>query len=402
VAGLGLVLGGVAATDTYAGRLLRLWGPDVEDYRSLPTRPVGAGAAVRVEERLDPDWMRSGRLRYRGRLISHPAALNRLLEENGTTAFLILAGGRLVDERYYGGRNRGSLFKSFSITKSILSAAFGIAAGEGLISPRDPVGRFVGDAEGRLAALPLQHLLDNTAGFFYERGNLPWMQQPRMYYTTDARAYVPRAAARFEHEPGTRYVGEDLSPLLLGIALEAEIRRRYPGMTLSDYVSSRLWRPLGAGYPALFTLDHAGDGLEKVESGFTARAIDLARFGQLYLNGGAMNGRQVVPAEWVRASTTPPARDRPNSFPHGFHRNLSWGHYRPGQVRSDFFANGHFGQRIYVSPDKELVIVRLGSESGNVDWTELLAAIAAAWAPPVQAAGPPPQDSQGRQNLRSP
>lgn len=379
-----LITGGVAATDTYAGRLLRLWGPDVEDYRRLPTRPVAAGTPLPLAERFDREWMRRAAFRYRDRPLRDGPSFDRFLAENRTTAFLILADGVLVDERYYAGNARGSLFKSFSITKSILSAAIGIAEAEGLISARDPLGRYLPNLDAPLASLPLQHLLDNTAGFHYERGNLPWMQQPRMYYTTDARTYVRKAAKRFEHRPGTRYVGEDLSPLLLGAALERAIRRRHPRATLSDYVSRRLWQPLGAQYPAFFTLDRAGDGLEKVESGFTARAVDLARFGQLFLNGGAYSGRRIVPASWVGASTTAPARGEPNAFPHGFHRNLWWGRYRPGALRADFFANGHFGQRIYISPDKRLVLVRLGSGSGNVDWTEFLASIASAWQAPPQ------------------
>ena len=372
--------GGIAVTDTYAGRLLRLWGPDSEDYRSLPTREVLAGRPSPLPERRDGEWPRRIGLAYRGSDLSTSADLDRFLASNGTTAFLVLENGILVDERYYGGKDRRSMVKTFSITKSLLSAVFGIAESEGLISPSDPLGRYLDGLDGPIAALPLQHLLDNTAGFAYERGNLPWKQQPRMYYTTDARSYV-QGAARFEYPPGSHYVGEDLSPLLLGAALERALRRRYPGLTLSEYVSLRLWKPLGAQYRALFTLDRAEDGLEKVESGFTARAIDLARFGQMYLEGGTYGGRRIVPSQWVAESTTAPQRARPNAFPHGFHRNLWWGRYRPDQRRPDFFANGHFGQRIYVSPDRRLVIVRLGSSGGGVDWTDFLAGIAGAWKP---------------------
>ena len=380
--GVTAAAGGAAMTDTYTGRLLRLWRPDVEDYRSLPTRGVPAGAAGPLRQQLDREWMRRISLVYRDNDLRSPAALDAYLEANGTTAFLILADGVLVDERYYGGHRRDSLFKSFSMTKSLLSAVFGIAQAEGLISAGDPLGRHLDGLEEELARLPLQHLLDNTAGFAYERGNLPWKQQPRMYYTTDVRSYV-RTAARFEHRPGTRYVGEDLSPLLLGAALEQAVRRRHPGATLSSYISQRLWQPMGAGWPALITLDREGDGLEKMESGFTARALDLARFGQLYLDGGRAGPRQVVPAAWVAASVAPPARERPNAFPHGFHRNLWWGHYQPGRTRTDFYANGHFGQRIYISPDKRLVLVRLGEAGGRVDWTAFLAQVATLWPAPV-------------------
>lgn len=370
-----LCVAAVAATDTYAGRLLRLFGPDVEDYRHLPTRSIAAAAqASPLPSRPDLDWPKRIGLVWDGADLRPPGALDRLLAENDTTAFLIMADGVLVDERYYGGHGRTSLFKSFSITKSVLSALFGIAQAEGLIAADEPLGRHLAGLRPDLASLRLQHLLDNTACLAYRRGNLPWKQQPRMYYTTDVRAYL-RAAARIEQRPGSCYVGEDLSPLLVGAALERALRRRYPRATLSDYLSARLWRPMGAAYPALMTLDRSGDGMEKVESGLAARAVDLARFGQLYLE----KGRGIVPAGWVQVSTTPPAAGSPNGFPHGFHRNFWWGRYQPGFTSSDFFANGHFGQRIYVSPDRRLVLVRLGAGSGEVDWTRFLAAIAAKW-----------------------
>lgn len=79
------------------------------------------------------------------------------------------------------------------------------------------------------------------------------------------------------------------------------------------------------------------------------------------------------------ASITAPPKGSPNRFVEGFHRKLWWGSFRPGRLRDDFYANGHFGQRIYIAPDKSLVIVRLGREAGEITWTAFCAAIADAW-----------------------
>jgi CubicO group peptidase (beta-lactamase class C family) len=121
--------------------------------------------------------------------------------------------------------------------------------------------------------------------------------------------------------------------------------------------------------------------MEKVESGFVARAIDLARFGQLYLDNGQAHGRQIVPADWVAKSRTAPPDGVPNRFvdADGHYRNLWWGAPRRAGQTQRFYANGHFGQRIFVDPDKKLVIVRLGSDSGDVDWTAMLGKIADGW-----------------------
>lgn len=370
-------------TTTYLGRFVTMQAPDVEDYRSLPGRPVAnAGNTTPMPQSINPEWMRATALVHGGKSIDSPEKLDALLRDNGTTAFIVVADGKVIDERYYQGHRRDSMFKCFSISKSVLSALFGIAEAEGKIAASDRVGAHVtGIGDEALAAMPLEFPLDNLSGFEYGRGFAPWKQQPRMYYTTDVRDYVTHAD--FAHPPGTHFVAEDLSPLLVGVALESALRKYDPEATIADYTSQRLWQPMGAEYPARWVLDRADDGIEKTESGLVARAIDFARFGQLYLDRGRANGQQIVPAAWVDASVTAPAKGSPNLFVEGFHRKLWWGNFRPGRKQDDFYANGHFGQRIYVSPDKALVIVRMGNDGGNIDWTAFLATIADAWATPV-------------------
>lgn len=378
----------LAGCGTYAGRLVRLRQIDVEDYRSLPSRAIAAAAhpsPLPVE--IDRAWVARVPFDAAGRRIDSEAALDVFLSTHGTTAFLILHDGELVDERYYQGHHRDSLFKSFSISKSILSALVGIAATDGVLRMDDPVGEHLDLAHNpALAAITLEQLADNVSGLRYRRGNAPWKDQPRMYYTTDVRGFVARS--KVITTPGTRFEAEELSPLLLGHALERALQRNDRAMTLSRYAETRLWQPMGAEYGALWNLDRADDGLEKTESGFVARAIDFARFGLLYLNDGKVGGRTIVAREWVRDTTTPPSATAPNRFDDGFHRRLWWGRAARDGERPDFYANGHFGQRIYVSPSNQLVLVRLGNASANVNWTVVLGRIAEHWSPKGAAAEP--------------
>ena len=144
-------------------------------------------------------------------------------------------------------------------------------------------------------------------------------------------------------------------------------------MTISEYLEDRIWHPLGAEYAALWNLDHDGDGLEKTESGFTARAIDLAKFGQLYLQRGRVADRQLVPESWVRQSTTiDRSSNPPNAWELDFYTHLWWGVETGRGQPNDFYANGHFGQRIYVSPSADMVLVRTGSRGGGVRWARFL------------------------------
>jgi CubicO group peptidase (beta-lactamase class C family) len=228
-----------------------------------------------------------------------------------------------------------------------------------------------------VAALTVEQLADNVSGFRYRRGNAPWKEQPRMYYTADVRGFLARS--NVVRAPGTKFEAEELSPLLLGYVLERALQRKDRTMTLSRYAEERLWQPMGAAYGALWNVDRGEGGLEKTESGFVARAVDLARFGLLYLHEGRAGSRQVIPAEWVTATTTPPPPGAPNRFDDGFHRKLWWGAFREGRTLPDVYANGHFGQRIYISPDKRLVLVRLGNDSAGVNWTALLGRIAEGW-----------------------
>ncbi|HYC92021.1 MAG TPA: serine hydrolase [Thermoanaerobaculia bacterium] len=376
---LPLTLLAALGCSTYVRRLVLLRQIDVEDYRALPSRPIApAERPLPLPAAPDGAWITRMPLAVQDGRLTTEAELDAFMSGHGTTALLVVHNGRLVDERYYQGHTRDSLFKSFSISKSVLSALVGVAEAEGLLSRGDTAGMHVPLKDNpAVAALTVEQLADNVSGFLYRRGNAPWKEQPRMYYTPDVRGFLERA--KLVRPPGTKFEAEELSPLLLGYVLERALRRKDPAMTLSRYAQERLWQPMGAAYGALWNVDRGDAGLEKTESGFVARAVDLARFGLLYLNAGQAGSRQVIPAGWVAATTTPPPAGAPNRFDDGFHRKLWWGAFREGRTRPDFYANGHFGQRIYVSPDKRLVLVRLGNDSAGVNWTGLLGRIADGW-----------------------
>jgi hypothetical protein len=103
-----VALSATACTDTYLGRMLALRGVDVEDYRRLPSRPVAnAPGSSPLPTALDPAWM----TRVLPDELASAQRFDAFAERHGTTAFLILADGRLVDERYYGGAGRDSVQK---------------------------------------------------------------------------------------------------------------------------------------------------------------------------------------------------------------------------------------------------------------------------------------------------
>ncbi len=329
---------------------------DVGDQYRFPSRPIPA----REEPSLLPTDM----------AIDLPApagargGLDGFLRRTDTTAFLVVHDDRLVYERYYGGAERSTLQTSFSVAKSFLSTLVGIAIDEGLIgSIDDPVTDYVpevAERDPRFRRITLRHLLSMSSGLRYEEQAipiLPWGDDVDTYYGTDLRD-LALSATEVEGPPGTEWVYNNYNPLLLGLVLE-----RASGMTVSDFMATRLWQPLGAEFDATWSLDSEASGFEKLESGLNIAPVDYARFGQLFLHGGAWNGERILSEDWVRSATDAEA----TTDPAGFYQHFWWiDTERPER----FFALGNFGQYVYVAPDAETVIVRNGSDWGivNDEW----------------------------------
>jgi CubicO group peptidase (beta-lactamase class C family) len=117
-----------------------------------------------------------------------------------------------------------------------------------------------------------------------------------------------------------------------------------------------------------------------METGVNARAIDFARFGMLFLRNGEWNGRQVIDRAWVEQSTRPWAPPDASYYPPSFatvpgraHYGLMWWGYARPDGTYDYAAEGDKGQYIYVSPSRDLVIVRFGTDFGqaNHEWINL-------------------------------
>jgi CubicO group peptidase (beta-lactamase class C family) len=123
---------------------------------------------------------------------------------------------------------------------------------------------------------------------------------------------------------------------------------------------------MGAEADASWSLDSEG-GFEKSESGINARAIDFARFGLLMLREGRRDGEQVVPAKWVQEATAlDSARDPVDRYQYWWWIDTE----RPGR----YYAAGNKGQYVYVAPDKDAVVVRMGRDFGVEfdDWRRIL------------------------------
>lgn len=369
---LGLVYA-VAWTATDRSGIARavVWGDaDVDDYRRFPSRVVPASGAAFVYEKAEgyPDGLPSPVVLARG------MGLDALLAGSDTTAFLVIKDDRLIYERYFNGSSHDAMQTSFSVAKSFNSAMLGAALAEGAIaSIDDPVTKYLPELlerDPRFAAIAIRHLVTMSSGLHYEEHGLPWSDDALTYYDTDLRGLALRRA-RVEEEPGRRFHYNNYNPLLFGMILE-----RATGRRVADYLSEKIWKPVGAEADATWSIDSREHGFEKMESGINARAIDFAKLGSLYLHRGAFNGRQILPAEWIDASTAP-ALPTGFSFSSGYGR-WWWTHEADG-LGHYYSARGNKGQFVFVFPSKGLVVTRHGRDYGGVDWSGVAEAVARAF-----------------------
>jgi CubicO group peptidase (beta-lactamase class C family) len=293
------------------------------------------------------------------------------LEETNTTAFIVLHGDELLYEAYFNGSSREATQTSFSVAKSFASTLIGIAIDEGYVaSLADPVTAYVPELlerDERFADITIRHLLTMTSGLRYRESRYlwgePWDDPTTTYYSPDLRSAALRS--NIEEAPGTRFLYNNYNPLLIGMVLE-----RATGMPVAEYLETRLWQPMGAEADGSWSLDSERSGFEKMESGINGRAIDFAKFGWIFLNEGRNGEQQVVPAAWVEEAT----RVDTTTDPVAEYQYFWW----VDEERNAYYAEGKYCQFIYVYPDAELVLLRMGRDCGDTYWTGLLGDLAQA------------------------
>jgi CubicO group peptidase (beta-lactamase class C family) len=369
-----VVAGYLSAPHFYLTRTIYWRGSDYKDLEKFPARTIHNAPPTFPLDQLPADNPYASQIEAIGNRSTNGSLVN-YLESSGTTAFLMVRDDELLYERYFNGYDERSVNTSFSMAKSFASALVGIAIDEGHIESVDePITNYLPELLERdehFRSITIRHLLTMSSGIKYEEGgDLPWSEEAddtKTYYATDLRE-LALENCRIEGEAGEYFEYNNYNPLLVGMILE-----RATGRSVSQYLQEKLWKPLGMEANGSWSLDSKNSGFEKMESGVNARARDFARFGMLFAKEGSWEGRQLISREWVEESTRPDAITDPLleyqyfwwvDTPHG---------------RNHFSARGNYGQYVYVAPEKDLVIVRLGKEEGERGyeyWIELFEELA--------------------------
>ena len=285
-------------------------------------------------------------------------------------SLLVVKNGYLVAERYFNGAHMNQAFDNASVTKSLTSALAGIALRDNLLTSVDQkMFEFFPEIDwqqldARKSTITLRQMLQMRSGY-------PWEEfdgyLDRLIGTAeriDLAAEFPLVA-----DPGTRFGYSNLTAHLVGV-----IVARAANESLRSFAQRSLFDPLGisvASWPTDADGYHYGSGA----TWFTAR--DMARFGQLYLDGGQYGGAQLVPAEWVQDSWASHSQTTYNGDILNAITQLEYGYlWWSGTAgpRRFHFAWGHGGQMICVIPELDMVIVTtatgLGGQFGREAWRQ--------------------------------
>ncbi|MDR2679755.1 MAG: beta-lactamase family protein, partial [Tannerella sp.] len=327
----------------YIRRALIHFTPKIDQYPVFENRIVKAG---------DPrPWPVS---EYYNKL-SIPGKYLKDFDKYGTVAYAIIQNGELLFEQYWEDYSPRSHSNSFSMAKSIISFAVGCAIDDGAINHIDqPVSDFFpqfGSYDGK--QLTVRHLLTMSAGVDFQESYTSLFSPTTQLYYGDNLRVITFGMKQIE-EPGVNFIYQSGVTQLLAFILE-----KATGENISSYVSRKLWTPIQAEEDALWSLDRK-DGFEKAYCCFNSNARDFARLGQLVLNGGRWNGAQIVPEQYMTEATT---ADNSLIFKKYEETNRHYGYQCWILEKNGItipYLRGMKGQYIFVIPEKNAVVVRLG------------------------------------------
>ena len=324
-------------------RVVYLTGHDtayIDDYPEFANRTIQADTSNASEWPLHTNY----------NSVKPTQRLNETNEELGTVAFLIIKNDSIWYEEYAEDYGTSSRSNSFSMAKSITVSLLGKAIKDGYIKGLDqPVGEFLPQFnQGEELKLTVGDLASMSSGLNWDENYYnPFSQTAKAYFGENIR--TDALDLRVIEEPGTSFKYLSGNTLVLGMVIE-----KATGKTLSNYLSESFWKPMGMQHDALWQLDSEESGLEKAYCCIASNARDFARFGKLYKDQGAWNGKQLLSPDFVETATHPRFKDSPE-YGYGFWLNT----YKDKEV---FYMWGVLGQYVFVIPEDNLIIVRLGHQ----------------------------------------
>ena len=293
--------------------------------------------------------------------------LNRAITGNlykQITSIVVIKNGKLLIEEYFNGSNRNTLQNTRSVGKSFTSAMMGIAINEGYIKSENQTLKDFYD-------------LKNFANYSPKKENVTIKSLMTMSSAFDANDDDPNSPGNEEKMyPTDNYVkftldlpmdektavGEKWRYFTAGVGLLGDILHKSVPGGLEKYTDQKLFQQLGIKN---YKWDYTPQKVVFTGGGLQMSALDFAKFGQLYKNGGSWNGKHVIPQDWVNKTFTK-YLNVPYA-PNLFYGYLFWNvtYNLSGKSYEAFFATGNGGNKIFIFKDQPLVVVITATAYGK-------------------------------------
>ncbi|WP_170454317.1 serine hydrolase domain-containing protein [Ruegeria arenilitoris] len=285
-----------------------------------------------------------------------PAETQDWIEERAVTSLLVMQDGQIRFEEYFLGTSPEDRRISWSMAKSYLSALFGILLEEGSIaSLDDPVIKYAPKLQGSAyETATIRNVLNMASGVTFDEDYLdPKSDINRMGRVVALGGELDDFAASLKDSfaaPGETWQYVSIDTHVIGMVI-----RGATGQSVAALLDEKILQHLGLERDGYYITDGAGVAFVLGGLNFTTR--DYARFGQMILQNGVRDGRQIVPADWIKESTLPSAPTEPGKIGYGY----QW--WIPvGAHDGEFLARGVYGQYMYFDQSRGVLIVATGAD----------------------------------------
>ena len=316
--------------------------------------------------------------------------LETFLQQCHTDSLLVLKNGVKVWQWHAQHCDSSKPHIVFSISKSITAMLAGILVNEDYVDVTKPVSYYLPGTRGSAYEdATVQHLLDMTVALDFDESYLDATGDYVRYRNATSWNPIDQSNPgpaledflygidKLNEEHGKVFRYRSPNSDLLGLLIE-----RAAGIPYAQLLSTLIWQPMGAQTDAYVTVDR--NTLARGAGGICVTLDDLARFGNLVLNQGTVNGKAIIPESWIKETITSGDRqawlkgDFSFLLPKGCYHN-KW--YQTGNQDNCFMAIGIHGQWLYINPSTSVVIVKFSSQPEPVDdsldtkWLQLLTKI---------------------------
>jgi CubicO group peptidase (beta-lactamase class C family) len=322
------------------------------------------------------------------RLSGHTSTFAEVIAETWTDAVVVLHDGQIVLEQYFSGMTEETPHLLMSITKSVVGCIAGILVEQGLLDPHKQASSYVPEIAGSgYAGATVRHLLNMRTGVAFREeytnqdAEVRVMERYMGWRPGDAHDeargmyfYLTKLGTDTDH--GGPFVYRSADTDMLGWVCERAADAR-----MADLISLLIWQPMGAEFDAEITCDSVGSAIH--DGGMSARARDIARFGQMVLEDGYLRNNSVVPERWLQEARSLDldirsafaASDSESVLTGGWYSNQFW--FVPGPLGDLQLCLGIHGQMVLVDRATRTISVKMSSWPSAQDTAALIDTIRA-------------------------